>query len=321
MLRISVVIPTYNCAAFIGQAIESAIGSDISEVIVVDDGSTDDTAERVTRLAHSKLRYVKQANQGVSAARNQGIELAQGELIAFLDADDWFLPDKLTRQAALFTANPQLGLVQSGWQRVSESGQHLANVTPWQSIPDLTLEAWLQHKPVLPSALMVRRDWLRHVNGFDPDLNAAEDVDLVCRLALAGCPAAWLTEVAVSYRQRARSAMGDSRTQARDLKRFLDKFFGNAQLPPAIRLLEKTVRYNTLVWAAWYLYHTGHIPEMAQYLRQAWAYSPYRPLDTVLHWTESFEQLSTDWQEPLVLTKLLSSQEWQGLTQWVLAQA
>lgn len=320
MLRISVVIPAYNCESFIYQAIESALGPEVSEVIVVDDGSTDGTADQVARITHSKLRYVKQANQGVSVARNYGIELARGELIAFLDADDWFLPNKLTRQASLFAANPQLGLVQSGWQRVSELGQHVANVTPWESAPKLTLETWLQYKPVLPSALMVRRDWLRHVHGFDPDLKAAEDVDLVCRLALAGCPAVWLQEVAVSYRQRAYSAMGDSRTQAQDLKRFLDKFFGENQLPPDVQLLEKTVRYNTLVWAAWYLYHTGYVAEMAQYLKHAWEYSPHRPLDTVLHWTESFDHFSTDWQRPLSLTTLLSSQEWQHLTQWVLAQ-
>ena len=111
MLDVSVVIPTYNCQQYIYQAIQSALGQAVSEVIVIDDGSTDDTQSIVKQLDCSRLRYIFQRNQGVSAARNYGIDSASGQLIAFLDADDYYLPGKIEQQVALFEATPERGLV------------------------------------------------------------------------------------------------------------------------------------------------------------------------------------------------------------------
>ena len=99
--------------------------------------------------------------------------------MAFLDADDWYLPHKLARQASLFADDPDLGIVQSGWQRVTESEQFIAAVRPWEVAPELTLANWLRYKPVLPSALMIRKYWLVKVGGFDPEFQAAEDVELI----------------------------------------------------------------------------------------------------------------------------------------------
>ena len=324
MLNISVVIPTYNCQRYIAKAIESAIAQEVSELIVVDDGSTDSTKTVVDTFSQlssgPRVHYVYQPNQGVCAARNHGIRLAQGELVAFLDADDWYLPNKLARQASLFVADSELGLVQSGWQRVTESGQVIAAVKPWEIAPELTLATWLRHKPVLPSALMVRKSWLARVGGFDPEFEAAEDVELVTRLAVKGCRSAWLKEVAVSYRQRSGSAMGDGLVQARDLAKFLDKFFQQPDLPATAQLLENSVRYHTLVWAAWYLQSTGCWPQMADYLRQAWRYSPYLPMETLTHWIESFTSFALDAGSPVDMQALIASPDWQELVRWLLAQ-
>lgn len=324
MTTISVVIPTYNCQAYLAEAVQSALSQcadGISiEVIVIDDGSTDDTSQVMAAIAHPSLRYIQQANQGVSAARNRGIMLSQSDLVAFLDADDYFFPHKLAQQAALFQAEAALGLVQSGWQQVNEVGKAMADIRPWEWVPQLTLEKFLKFKPILPSALMVKREWLLQVGGFDPSLQAAEDVDLVSRLALKGCRAAWLTEVAVSYRQRANSAMGNGLVQARDLNKFLDKFFQQPDLPDSVRLLERSVRYYTLVWSAWYLYDTGHLPEMVQELQHAWHYTPYLPIEALIHWIESFSSFSEDRQRPIDISALMHSQDWQQLVKWLLAQ-
>jgi len=321
---ISVVIPTYNCQQYLAKAIRSAIAQAVSEIIVVDDGSTDDTRRVVDAFSQlnfkPELRYFYQPNQGVCAARNHGIRVAKGELVAFLDADDWYLPNKLARQASLFMADPDLGLVQSGWQRVTESEQVISVVTPWVVAPELTLASWLRYKPVLPSALMVRRGWLVKVGGFDPAFQAAEDVDLVSRLAVSGCPAAWLKEVAVSYRQRSGSAMGNGLVQARDLAKFLDKFFEQPELPAAAQLLESSVRYHTLIWAAWYLQSTGYLSEMADYLQRAWSYSPYLPTEALTHWAESFASFSLDAGSPIDMRALLASSDWQDLVRWLLVQ-
>ncbi|PZO08609.1 MAG: glycosyl transferase [Leptolyngbya foveolarum] len=324
MPNISVIIPTYNCQQYLTQAIESAIAQEVSEIIVVDDGSADDTRSVVDTFSQlnfqPELRYIYQPNQGVCAARNHGIRVAQGDLVAFLDADDWYLPHKLARQASLFADDPDLGIVQSGWQRVTESEQFIAAVRPWEVAPELTLANWLRYKPVLPSALMIRKHWLVKVGGFDPEFQAAEDVELISRLAVGGCRAAWLKEVAVSYRQRSGSAMGNGLIQARDLAKFLDKFFQQPNLPAAAQLLESSVRYHTLVWAAWYLQSTGYRLEMADYLQRSWHYSPYLPTEALAHWIESFDSFSRAAGSPIDIGALLDSSDWQKLVRWLLLQ-
>ncbi|MGL4378530.1 MAG: glycosyltransferase family 2 protein, partial [Microcoleaceae cyanobacterium] len=164
---VSVVIPSYNCAKYVGEAIESVFAQTYSnyEIIVIDDGSQDNTRE-VLEKYHDRVNYVYQKNQGVSVARNHGIELAQGEFVAFLDADDYFFPDKLEAQMAIFQAKSHAGIVHSGWRRVNFQGEFIQDVQPWENVPYLDLEMWLRWKPVLPSAMIFRREWLIKAGGF-----------------------------------------------------------------------------------------------------------------------------------------------------------
>jgi GT2 family glycosyltransferase len=115
---------------------------------------------------------------------NKQIKELQQRLIAFLDADDYFLPGKLSAQAAIFQARADLGIVHSGWQRVNSQGEKILDVRPWEDVPELDLAGWLRWKPVLPSAMMFRRQWLEYAGGFDPRFPPAEDTDLVLRMAL-----------------------------------------------------------------------------------------------------------------------------------------
>lgn len=337
MLTVSVVIPTYNCQKYIAEAIRSAIHPSVIEIIVVDDGSTDATVDVVDSVQQSLrtsaiasdvkriqkrdaqlVRYISQSNQGVSSARNRGIGEASGDCIAFLDADDWFLPQKLSRQIACFESNETLDIVQSGWQRVDENGNLLETITPWLDAPELTLESFLQFKPVLPSALLIRRECLAKTK-FDTDLAAAEDVDLMSRLLLKGYRAGWVKEALVSYRQHGHNAMGNALMQARDVNKFLDKFFSRQELPEQVRMMERSVRYHTLTWIACYLQSTGHYKETAQQLRQAWRYSPHLPAEALVYWMDSFEKFDLQAQT-YALPSLLASEEWQQLVRWLMMQ-
>ena len=113
---VSVIIPTYNRAPFVGEAIESALAQTRPplEVVVVDDGSTDDTADRVAHYG-DRVVYVRQTNAGPATARNTGIGHARGDLIALLDSDDRWLPQKLEWQVPLFD-DPEVGMVHAGFR-------------------------------------------------------------------------------------------------------------------------------------------------------------------------------------------------------------
>jgi glycosyltransferase involved in cell wall biosynthesis len=320
---VSVVIPTHNCANYIVQAIESVLSQrgcdncDI-EIIVIDDGSQDNTGELLKVYGDGyPIRYIYQENRGVCLARNRGIDLARGEFVAFLDADDWFLPNKLASQLAVFRKQPDLGIVHSGWYRVDEQGEIINPVYPWENMPKLDLEGWLVGKAVLPSAMMFRREWLLRAGGFDPQYTVAEDVDLVWRLALAGCRAEWLREITVCYRQRAKSAMGNALNQAKYLSLLMDNFFSRKDLPETIPLIERDIRYGTLVWVAWYLYQTGQLEEMAKYLRQAWRYSVDSPMATLIYWVNGFAYCCKDWGARLDTEALVQSPQWQDLVKFL----
>ena len=318
---VGVIIPTYNCDRYIIQAVESVLAQQDCqyEIIVIDDGSTDAT-EQVLEPYKDRIRYIKQENQGVAAARNHGIASARASLISFLDADDYFLPGKLAHQAEILLRRSDLGIVHSGWQRVDSEGNKLLDVRPWEQVPELDLENWLRWKPVLPSAMMFRREWLQYVGGFDARFPPAEDTNLVLKLALKGCKTAWLRQITVCYRQHESSAMHKGLPQARSLMAVTDDFFAQPNLPPKIKLMEQSVRHGTLVWIAWYLYHTGHTPGTIKHLQRAWEYRHNSAVETLIIWVESFAEFARNWGVEFSVNDLTSSQEWQDLVRWIISQ-
>lgn len=124
--RFSVIIPAYNSAATLARAIDSVLAQSYpaQEIIVVDDGSTDGTSEVAARYA-SKLRYTHQANAGVSSARNQGAQAACGDWIAFLDADDWYYPDRLRLHAEWIQEDTSLDFLTGDYEYRNDAGKLL----------------------------------------------------------------------------------------------------------------------------------------------------------------------------------------------------
>lgn len=184
---VSVVIPTYNYGRYICETIESALGQTYSpvEIIVVDDGSTDDTRERLTAYG-GRVRYIHQQNRGLSAARNAGIQAARGEFVALLDSDDLWLPDKLERQVTVGVHQPDIGLVATERFAIDETGRRLdyvAECCSREGFCELTARELLEFPAFSPSSVLARRDCLLTVGGFNEDLTAVEDMEMWVRIA------------------------------------------------------------------------------------------------------------------------------------------
>jgi glycosyltransferase involved in cell wall biosynthesis len=195
MSRVDVVIPAYNAAAFIEEALASVVaqGNCVARIIVVDDGSTDNTVETVEAFGrrHPEFALVclQQANAGPSAARNRGLAHVDAEFVAMLDADDVWVPQKLQRQLAVFDRPrfERLGVVYCGYGLMSESGERVENrgfrldPTVRGHVAERLLEGNLIAGSA--SAVLVRRACLERVGTFDDRLVCAEDWDLWLRIA------------------------------------------------------------------------------------------------------------------------------------------
>jgi len=180
---VSVIIPTYNRAWVLKEAIDSVLAQDFKdfELIVVDDGSTDSTPQ-ILDAYHQDLMVIRQPNLGVSAARNRGIAAAGGELIAFLDSDDLWLPRKLSSQVNFFNSNPEAVINQTEeiWIR---NGVRVNPKTRHHKPSGMIFEQSLALCLVSPSAVMMKRSLLDAVGLFDEDLPACEDYDLWLRIS------------------------------------------------------------------------------------------------------------------------------------------
>ncbi|BAZ44416.1 glycosyl transferase family protein [Chondrocystis sp. NIES-4102] len=314
MVKVSVIIPAYNGDRYIGEAIESVLAQtyDDYELIVIDDGSTDNTYKVIQQKCDRRLQYYCQTNQGVAASRNFGLNLATGEYIAFLDQDDLFLPDKLVNQVALLEENPNLGIVNSGWQIIDEHNTATAAIKPWEKIPQLNLQDIIVWKPVFLGAMLFRHSWLKHSGGFDTSLQQTPDVDLVLRLASLGCAAAWVKAITVKYRQHENNASKNTLLQAQELNLILNRFFEQDNIASEIKVLAAKSHYQSLLWSAWRLYTTGHLTAMSDYLDQSHAYSPY-PTINILNWIEAFKNYSLEYGKEFDFVNLTASRQWQAL--------
>jgi glycosyltransferase involved in cell wall biosynthesis len=201
---VSVIIPTYNRAHLLAEAIHSVLGQTYAdfEVLVVDDGSTDDTASVVASFADPRVRYLYQEHAERSTARNRGMAAAKGQYIALLDDDDLYLPHKLASEVAFLEAHPEVDLCGGGTQIMDASGAIRVVVRPWQTQPEPTLRNCLYGRCLFATcSMMFRRRVLDRLDHwFDPQLNITEDTDFVIRAALAGSRLAWLPEVVATYR-------------------------------------------------------------------------------------------------------------------------
>ncbi len=223
---VSVVIATYNMGRYLPQAVQSVLCQTYAnvEVQIVDDGSSDDTAQVVRRWeVDARVRVHRQTNGGQAQARNRGVALTRGRYVAFLDADDEWLPQKLTRQMPLFAA-PQIGVVYSDYECMDGEGRGLPK-PPTHMYRGRVSAALLIDNFVSFQTAVVRRECLERLGAFDESVRMGDDYDLWLRLSahyefdFVSEPTVryriWSGQMSKNYRRRYESAM-------RTMQRFLE---------------------------------------------------------------------------------------------------
>lgn len=183
--KVSVVIPTYNYGHYVCEAIDSVLNQSYPniEIVVVDDGSKDNTAELLKKYG-KKINYIYQENKGISAARNTGICHSTGEFIAFLDSDDIWLADKVEQQIKIFKGKPKIGLVSCSMYHFDTQHKNLEEITYRNYSSHEKFYSFLVMSNIVSggSAAIVRKDCFQKVGMFDINLKVAEDWDMWLRI-------------------------------------------------------------------------------------------------------------------------------------------
>jgi glycosyltransferase involved in cell wall biosynthesis len=259
-MKISAVIPAYNSAKFIRAAISSiqAQTSKVDQIIVVDDGSTDNT-EQVVKEFSKAVIYHKQVNQGPSAARNKGIELASGDWIAFLDADDQWTTDKTAKQIQTLQAYPELHLLAGDMTEIDnddqlvtksvlakhhllENFQHLAG----KPIPN-ALAALVKKNFIPTGTVLVKRQTLLEAGMFNAEIRFGEDLELWAKIATHH-PITCLPDILMLRRQHGNNATQANERILIDLAKVMDSIRSYAKQ----QLIEQSVNPDHLVAEAYW---------------------------------------------------------------------
>lgn len=198
---VSVIVPAYNQAQYLREAIKSILDQSYSnyEILIVDDASPDNTSDVAKSFDDPRIKYICHSeNRGLSAARNTGILASTGEILAFLDADDMFHPEKLRMHIEFLQIHQDVGLTYNARFELNYSDTTIREL--WQPPSLASLRDLVLGFPFTPSDMVVRKVWLSKEGLFDPGVGSAEDTDLPCRLALSGCKFAGI-EKALNYRR------------------------------------------------------------------------------------------------------------------------
>ena len=224
---VSVIIPNYNYARYVCEAIDSVLTQTYPniEIIVVDDGSKDESKE-ILQSYGGKIKTILQQNQGVSAARNNGLTESKGEFIAFLDADDVWLPQKIEKQIERFLSDDLLGLVHVGVEDIDADGKHLSNHLDGLE-GDISHEFLLFNRAVVlggGSGIIIRRQILEEIGGFDTRLSTSADWDVFHQVS-SRSKVGFIAEVLLKYRIHGSNMHGNIRRMEREMMLGFEKAF------------------------------------------------------------------------------------------------
>ncbi len=249
---ISVIIPAYNNAQFLGDAIQSVLAQTYPhfELIVVNDASPDDTDRLMRSLDDPRITYiVHPENRGLSAARNTGMHASKGEYISLLDGDDWFHPEKFERHVAFLQAHADIGVTYNARYELNHSSKTIREL--WRPATRVTLGDLVMGFPFSPSDMVMRREWAFRVNLFDVrHTYVGEDLDINCRLALAGCQFASVDR-ALNYRRfHSGRRIQNLRGSVEDTIRPLKNTFADARCPEnVLAIQDRSLAQHYLLWS------------------------------------------------------------------------
>ncbi len=275
-IKVSVVIPTYNSISYLNTAVDSVLSQTFKgiEVLVVDDGSTDNTRKILFEKYGDKIRYLYKENGGVSSARNYGIKKARGKYIAFLDADDYWMPEKIEKQVGLMESNDKIGFCYVSTQRVDEN-LILINSIPAKEYEDYC-EALLLDLNVVSgscSSAMVRREVTLQTEGFDSQFSTYADWEYWLRLSLT-TKFAPIKDELVKYRVVKGSMSSNPSVTEKDALGVLNKFFKQPNLPlKYLKIKDKVISNHFMVLSGEFL-HAGRIKQSLKYMLKAISLHP-----------------------------------------------
>ncbi len=267
--KVSIVIPTYNREKIICKAIDSALSQTCKnlEIIIIDDGSTDNT-KAVLEKYGSRLNYFYQDNKGISGARNTGINRSSGDYIAFLDSDDYWLPDKLEKQIALFLKYPEFGMVACQCASIGADGQFRQKNRPGKSgsvLLDLFKKNFIR-----TSSAVIKSECFLKSGLFDENLKECEEYDLWLRIA-AHYQVGFINEPLAVYTDNPKGASTDSLRGRLYRLQVLEKEYLKEIIPEKIykKRIADTCHYIGRHWAK-----RGGRAESLSFLKKAQELNP-----------------------------------------------
>lgn len=278
MPTLSIVIPIYNQAAYIGEMLASILRQTYTdyEIILVDDGSTDDLSAALVPYQSGIVQFIQQANAGVSAARNRGLAAAGGEYLIFLDADDWLSDADFFRMAlAQLQENPHLGAVHCGWSLFS--GEVTQQVRHWETWQTLDWEIMLRHAPILLLCIVFRRSAIDNIT-FNEHLRHAEDHDFIFQAAQRGVNFAWCPRVAYVYRLHPASSIHrQPDANAKGGYEFWHRWLSVKDLPASIQKDRDSVLAYKYIWMIAASLHTSDAAWMQKLVTELLALMAKQP--------------------------------------------
>jgi glycosyltransferase involved in cell wall biosynthesis len=248
----SVLIPAHNHADYLAEAIQSVLAQTYTnfEMIIVDDASSDNTADVISQFNDPRIKYIVHGkNRGLSAARNTGIRASSGKFIAFLDADDFFHPEKIQSHLDFIEQHPEIAVTYNARFELNHSSRTIREL--WWPPHRVTLLDLVLGYPFAPSDIVVKKEWLIRVGLYDESIVFfGEDLSMNCRLALAGCQFSCVGK-ALNYRRyhSGRNIKGVASGLEAIIK-VLTKTFSDPRCPPSV-FADRNIAYkNTyLGWA------------------------------------------------------------------------
>ena len=267
---VSVVIPTYNSSQFLTDAIESVLVQTFKdfEILVIDDGSTDDTKRVIIEKfgGVSQVSYIYKENGGVSSARNFGIEKAKGKYIAFLDADDAWIPEKLEKQISALEKNPEIKACYSSFF-LCDKYLNLVGVNQSERKADALSDLlFIGNVVATPSTVIAERELFQQVGGFDTELSQCADWEMWIRLATQ-TEFIYIDEPLLKYRQHDSNMSKNSALLEKDSILLMEKGFALPNLPNELKAKKnEALARNYMVLAGTYF----RVNLYRDFLRCAW---------------------------------------------------
>ncbi|MBW4643041.1 MAG: glycosyltransferase [Goleter apudmare HA4340-LM2] len=249
MVKVSVIIPAYNAMKYLPETVDSVLFQTFQdfEVLIIDDGSSDNIREWALNLTDERAKLISQKNQGLPGARNTGINHAQGDYIAFVDADDLWEPTKLAKQVKCLDENPTVGLVHTWMLLIDEYGKSTGRVM--KSFADGNVwQQLLERNFIACPSVMVRRCCFANAGLFDQDLRSIEDWDMWIRIA-ALYSFAVIKEPLAYYRQLPNSMSKNCQVMNEAFITVIEKAFKS--VPQELLYLKNRSYSNANLCLAW----------------------------------------------------------------------